>query len=295
VRDVAASDKTDLERVFEFPPAVKAALLLAVVVFVYYASFAAMVQTWRSSEAYSHGFLIPVISGFLVWRKRKDIGSAPRETDPRGFLLLLGGIVLLLAGSLAFEAFTIRVSFLVVISGLIYLLLGKYILRELLFPLGYLFLMIPLPHIVMKSIAVGMKFTYAKITYRVISSTGVPIVRDGVRLDLPNVSLVVADYCTGVLSIIAIVALSVVYAYLTQRTLFGKVTLVILAVPIALLGNMLRLVSTVWLTYYFGRGVLDSAIHQFHGVFNFLITIAFLVLLGKFVNMLEGKLVKGMS
>jgi len=292
VRDIAATDKREVVRVMEFSAAVKAGLLLAVVLFVYYTSFAAMVQTWRSSEAYSHGFLIPVISGWLMWRKRRALRSAPRETDPLGFLLIIGGVVLLLAGSLAFEAFTFRVSFLVVLAGLIYLFFGKYVFRESAFPLGYLLLMIPLPYIIMKSIAVGLKLKYVKITYAIVSAAGVPIVREGGFLELPNASLKVNDYCTGVLSIIAIVAISVVYAYLSQRTLAGKVLLIICAIPAALLGNLVRIVSTVWLTYHFHTGILEGAIHQFYGMFNFLVSIALLVLLGRGISSVEDKLRK---
>ncbi|MFC1657039.1 exosortase/archaeosortase family protein [Candidatus Moduliflexota bacterium] len=292
MRDAAVNDKSDIERAFEFPGALKAGILLAALLFLYFPSFADMVGTWRNSEAYSHGFLIPFVSAFLVWRKRKSLQSLSTETYSRGFFMFLAGLVLLLAGSLAFDPFTFRISFLLVLSGLLLIFLGREIFRELAFPIGYLFFMIPLPYIFMKSMAVGMKLTYAKLTYLAVSAAGVPILMEGVCLELPNASLVVGDYCTGVLSIVAITAISTLYAYLSQRTLAGMALLVILAVPLAMLGNMLRLVSTVWLTYIYGPRVLDSAIHKYHGLLNFLITMAFLILLAKGVSVIDSKLAK---
>ena len=290
MRDAAVSDKSDIERVLDFQAALKSALLFAALLFLYFATFADMIDTWRNSEAYSHGFLIPFVSAYLVWSKRKALRSLPRETYPPGFLMLLAGLFMLLAGSLAFDPFTFRLSFLFVLSGLTALFLGREVFRELAFPIGYLFFMIPLPYIVMKSMAVGMKFTYAQLTYLAISGTGVPILMEGVCLQLPNARLVVGDYCTGVLSIVAITAISTLYAYLSQRTFLCRTLLVILAVPLAMLGNMLRLVSTVWLTYIYGPRVLDSAIHEYHGLFNFLITMVFLVLLAKGVSVIDRKL-----
>ena len=274
-------------------PYVKFAFLGALVLFLYYREISSMVTVWFNDEAYSHGFLIPLISGYLVWTKRDLLRTTLIGSDSKGFFLLLIGIMLLLIGNAAFEQFTMRVSLLVTVSGLIYILMGKRMFEELMFPLGYLIFMIPFPYIIMKNIAVGLKLFNAKITYKVISLSGIPILQEGANLELPNISLVVGDFCTGVLSIVAISAISVLYAYLTQKKMVSRIILVVLALPIAIFSNTVRLISTVILAYYFGEKALGSFFHQFHGTVNFLFTILFLALVGKFIRRIDEKVTGG--
>jgi exosortase len=246
-----------------------------------------MVIDWADKKEYSHGFLIPLISGYIIWSKRETLRNIPLMPDVKGLFILGAGIFLLILGDIAFEPFTRRFSLIVTILGLIYFLFGSKMCKVLLFPIGYLFFMIPLPYILIKSIAVNLRLISAKVTYGVLNSFGVPILQDGVNLELPNMSLVVGDLCTGILSLVAIMALAVLYAYLTQRNLICKVALVIFAVPAAIFSNMLRLIMTVGLAYFYGPRILGNFIHQFHGTVNFFITVVLLVLIGRFVKRLD--------
>ncbi len=261
-------------------------LLLA----LYFAALSSMVNAWYVDKEYSHGFLIPLISGYLIWTKRAVIRSTPILPDFKGYFILLLGIVLLLLGTIAFEPFTARISFLITVVGLVTLLFGRRLMMVFLFPISYLVFMIPPPHIVMKSIAVGLKLFNARVTARVLTLLGIPVFQEGANLELPNASLVVGDFCTGILSLIAIIAIAVLYAYLTQKSLLSRATLVVLSVPIAILGNTVRLITTVGLTYFYGERVLQSAIHEFHGTVNFLFTILFLALAGKLIRRIDEKI-----
>jgi exosortase len=163
-------------------------------------------------------------------------------------------------------------------------------LKEMFFPVGYLLFMIPLPYIIIKTISVNLRLLDANVTYSVLNFLGIPIFQDGVNLELPQMSLQVADLCTGILSLVAIMAITVLYAYLTQKRLICRIALIILAVPIAVISNMFRLVTTVGLVYFYGSRVLGDAIHEFHGTVNFLVTVFFVVLAGKLISKIDNRI-----
>jgi exosortase len=246
-----------------------------------------MVNEWWTKHEYSHGFLIPLISAFIIWKKREALHSVPVIPNATGFLLLSMGIALLTIGYVSFEPFIRRISILVTISGLLYFLLGNRIFKIMLFPIGYLIFMIPPPHILFKSTAVNLRLFSAKVTYVTINTLGIPIVQEGTNLDLPNISLVVADFCTGILSLISILAIAVFYAYLTQRNLLNRTILVLLSIPIAIFGNIFRLIVVVGLAYFYGDRALGSFVHQFHGTVNFIVTLGLLILVGNIINRID--------
>jgi exosortase len=269
---------------------IKFLILAAVLGSVYYPDLYSMSLIWADKKEYSHGFLVPLISAYVIWTKRQELRDAIVIPEWKGLAVLITGVFLYIAGNVAFEPFVRQVSFIVTIIGLIYLLLGKEMLRGLLFPVGYLFFMIPLPYIVMNSIAIRLRLIDATVTYKVLHSLGMPIFQDGATLELPNISLSVADLCTGILSVVAIITLSVFYAYMTQRHFISRMTLVFIAIPVAVVSNMFRLIMTVGLVYFYGQRALSSAIHEFHGTANFLIDVALLVLAGRLLKKLDIKL-----
>lgn len=265
----------------------KFGFLSILVLVLYFPEIISMVSDWLYKKEYSHGFLIPFISGYIIWTKRDALRDSAAMPDLKGIFILFMGIALLMLGHVAFEPFTRRFSFIITILGLIYLLCGSRILKILLFPLGYLIFMIPLPYVIIKSIAVSLRLISAKVTYTILKFSGIPIWQEGANLELPNISLEVADLCTGILSIVAITALSVLYAYFTQRNLVSRLALVLVSIPIAIFSNMLRLIITVGLAYFYGEKILGDVIHQFHGTVNFLITIFLLVLTGVLIRKID--------
>jgi exosortase len=252
-------------------PYLKLGIISGFVIFLYYPELRFMIHTWLNDYHYSHGFLIPLISGYIIWRNLEALRTSPAIPDFRGFFIFLVGISLLVVGYAAFESSIRRYSLIITIMGLIYFLLGKQISKILLFPVGYLIFMIPMPYIFFKSMAVHLRFISTKVTYTFSEFLGIPIIQDSAILFLPNVTLEVADGCTGIQSIIAVMAMAVLFAYFTQRSLTSKIILVVLAIPLAVIGNMFRLVITVYLAYHYGECVVKGAVHQAQGILNYMI------------------------
>lgn len=268
---------------------VKTAILMLALLLLYSADIRSMAAMWAEFNEYSHGYLIPFISGYLIWRKRDAIQKISMKPDAGGLILLLISLLLYILGHVAYENFVIRVSFVTAVIGIFFMMMGREAVKLLLFPIGYLLFMVPPPYGLMKSFAVNLKLFSAKATFLIVKLTGIPILQEGARLELPNITLIVADFCTGILSILAVTAIAVLYAYLTQKTILKKTLLVLLAVPCAIAGNLGRLVLSVVIAYYIGERALDTLVHQFQGTVNFLVTIFFLFLIGRFLNRLDSR------
>lgn len=271
-------------------PYLKFGIIAGLVIFLYYPELQSTVQSWSSGYQYSHGYLIPFISGYLIWRKREDLRTSIVQPDMKGLIVLLTGISLLVIGYAAFEAFIRRYSLIITIIGLIYFLLGKQISKILLFPVGYLILMIPIPYILFKSLAANLRTINVKAAYFITEAFGIPIIQDGATLCLPNATLQVIDWCTGIQSLIAMTAISLLYVYLTRMTFTGKIILVFLSIPLAIAGNIFRILVNIFLAYFFGDQVLKGIIHNFQGMINFLFTLLMLILVSVIIKKIEIKL-----
>ena len=271
-------------------PYLKFAIIAGLVAFLYYPEIQSTIQSWSSGYQYSHGYLIPLISGYLIWRKRDVLQTSPITPDYKGIFIFLAGISLLLIGYASFEPSIRRYSLIITIIGLIYFLLGKSLFKILLFPVGYLILMIPIPYILFKSSAVHLRTINIKAAYFISESLGIPIIQDGATLFLPNATLQVIDWCTGIQSIIAMTAISTLYVYLTRMTLISKIILVLFSIPLAIIGNIFRIVVNILLAYFFGEHVLKGIIHNFQGMINFSFTLFLLVIVSIIIKKIEIKL-----
>ena len=276
-------------------PYIKFGLILGLVIFLYLPEFRFLIDQWLHTYEFSHGFLVILVSCYLMWRKRTILQSTPVEPNLGGLLILLFGMALLLIGYSAFEPFAKRFSLIITIFGLVYFLLGTKMLKILLFPLGYLIFAIPPPHIVFKSLAVNLRIIDAKATYYIVNLLGIPIAQDGPSLHLPNITLVVADFCTGILSLIALSAVAVLYAYISQKHIISKTLLIMIAIPVAIMGNILRTVLVVIAAYFYGHSALNNVVHVLQGTVNFILTLVVLFILGNLVKKIDNKLCRRSS
>jgi exosortase len=172
-----------------------------------------------------------------------------------------------------------RLSLLLLIAGLIVLCFGWKYLRAALFPLGVLILMIPIPAIVFNPITLPLQSLASKLAAATLPIFGVPVLREGNVINLPNMSLEVAQACSGIRSLFSLITLATIYGYLTKSTLWTRVVLAVAAVPIAIVANSLRIIGTGLLVQYWDPEKAVGFFHEFSGELLFLISLLMLVLL----------------
>lgn len=258
----------------------RVATLGFVFVFLFYPVIQGLVLDWSTHYEYSHGFLIPLLSGYLIWCRRRELQECSGETSLAGFGILLFGLTFYVLGLSGQEEFVQRLSLPVTLAGLVYFLAGRRITKISLFPIGYLFLMIPIPFTLYKAIALELRLLDAKLVASWSSFLGVPVFREGYLIYLPNITLEVADGCSGVLSILALVALGTFYINQIELPMGGKSLLWGLLIPVSVLANVVRIVTIVFLVHYSGEWVLQTTFHKLSGTFNFLLGFMTIALVG---------------
>ena len=202
------------------------ALLSGLVLVLYAQVLSSMARQWWDDPNYSHGLLVPIFVAFLLWRDRARWSSVSIRPRDIGLPVMLLGIGLLVLGTLGSEHFTARFSLLLLISGMVVFLAGWQALRTTAFPISYLVFMIPLPAIVYYQLTFPLQLLASRLGAKGLVALGVPTVREGNLLILPNCTLEVVEACSGVRSLISLLAAVVGYAYLAEPKMWKRLSLI---------------------------------------------------------------------
>jgi exosortase len=238
-----------------------------------------LVAEWSEFPSLSHGFAIPLIAAYLAWIRRDRLGATPVRPSALGLPLLVLGLAMLVVGVLGREPFVARLSLPVTLGGLVWFVAGGAVARLLWAPIAYLFFMVPLPWSTLKLVMYQSRLLDAAVSAEAVRWLGVPVFRDGFMLYLPGISLEVADDCSSIPAIAALLSLGVAYAFFTPRPALYRAALVVATLPIAIFSNIVRITTTVAGAHYLGPWTLNTVYHQFNGTVNFLLTFLFLMAL----------------
>ena len=247
---------------------------------------ASMAADWIEFPNLSHGFAIPLISAYLLWNRRHRLAEAPVQGSIVGLPIVVLALGMLVIGSLGGESFIARLSLPIALLGAVLFLMGTQVARHAWVALAYLAFMIPLPYLTLKAVTYQSRLVDAGLTATALGWLGVPVLRDGVMLQLPNMTLEVADECSSVPAIAALLALGAAYSQLQGRPTWVRAVLTLAAAPLGLLANIIRLILTSLGAYYLGPIALNNAIHKFNGTTVFLATVVLLVVLDAFLTRL---------
>lgn len=239
-------------------------VLIVIFLFLFYPVARELINEWRSDPEFSHGFLIPFVSMYLIWSQREKVIaliSDLEDVEFRKIILLIIGLLIFIIGRFLQHVFIEGIAMVVVLSGIILYLFGLKILKAVLFPICYLFFMLPIPYSINYFVANKMKFFIANSTKFLLNIGQIPVFLDGNTLNLTSISLEVVESCSGIQTIISFIAIGAVFAYLRYNSNFFRLIVVIMAIPFAILTNILRVSAIGAISYYFS----NSLAHHFHG------------------------------
>lgn len=256
-----------------------ALVAIALAVVVYAPILYHMAQHWSDVADYSHGFLIAPLALYFAWERKPQLMRARIEPSWWGIVPLALSTITLVIGRLGVELMNMRISFVLALIGIVLTLLGRQVFKILAFPLFFLFLMVPLPQSLVNPIAFPLQLIAADWAVQVLYYLHIPALREGNIIHLPNTTLFVAEACSGLRSLMALITLGVVFAYFFRKSWGERIIIVASAIPIAIVVNALRVTITGILTYHFGEKAAEGAIHEFQGLITF--GAAFLLLLGE--------------
>ena len=254
------------------------AVSLALVV-VYHRTAAALWHAWQSDDNYSHGPLVPLVSAALAWRARDRWRATPSASDARGLGLVALACGLQVAGTragvLALECY----SLLLMLFGLSLTFQGAARTRVLAFPLGYLGFMMIFPPFVVIQVSYALKEITVALATRMAEACGVLLQRSGMTLFLSGGPVRIENPCSGLRSLVALLATGAVFAYLQPGGLARRPVLFFAAVPLAMLGNALRIAAILIVGHYAGIERATGAFHDQSGYWVYALALAGLLLI----------------
>ncbi len=222
-------------------------------------------------DVYSYGFLVPVISLVWVRHEKEKLRRLPIQPSLiSGVIVLLTGGVMLVLGQVSSAAIVQELAVIVIIPGLVSLLLGKRFLLALALPLAYLVLMVPILDGVVDRLHLPFQLFSAAIAERLLNAVHIPVFRTGQCLELPNITLEVANACSGVRYLISTIALCIPLAFITQKNWMPRALLFFFAILLSLVANPLR-VALVGMWAHYGKGDIHGPFHMFQGYFVYVV------------------------
>jgi len=251
--------------------------LTAALLWLYADLVPGLVRQWAHDEDYSHGFFVVPLAVYFVWERRRRLQEATPRPSTLGLVVLAGSLLCFIAGQFGSELFLSRVSLIGIIAGLVLFLAGWTHLRLVAFPLAFLTLMIPLPEIIFNRITFPLQMLASQVGEVVIAVSGVPVMREGNVLLLPNRALEVAEACSGIRSLMSLTMLAVVLGYFTERRTWARVLIALAAVPIAVAANALRVAGTGLASYWISPAAAEGFFHTFSGWLMFIVALVALL------------------
>jgi exosortase len=250
-----------------------------------------LTYAWDHSENMRHGAIVPVIAAWLVWRKRRVLAALPREGSWPGVAVAAFGAALFWLGWKGDIHYVNYMAFLVIVAGLILAYFGRRWLHELLFAGSFLLFAMPMPFLE-EILGFPLRLFMAGASVGILNLIGVESVRRGTAIysamdpsvGLPEgriFSLDVADPCSGLNSLFALVMLTALYAHLTQNRPWKQWFLFMCALPLAVLGNMFRVTSIAIVAAGIDQEFASGPYHTLAGYLVFVVAIGSMLLVGQ--------------
>ncbi|GAB4428124.1 MAG: hypothetical protein Kow0031_08280 [Anaerolineae bacterium] len=232
-------------------------------------------QEWLHNDYYSHGPLVLIAAALLTWRLWPNHASNPSPADRYGLPLLALTAALYLWASYARAPYLAALGAIALLAALLWSFGGFRLFTRLAFPVLILALTVPLPFVERATLPLAL---YTGLTSGVLANwLGAGVTITGVAVTLPNTALTIGAQCSGINSMMSLLAVTALAAFLFRGPWWGRLALVAAAIPLAALGNMLRVTSLLVVARQFGSDAAFHFYHDYSGPLFFLLALALLV------------------
>jgi len=242
---------------------------------------------WGRGADYAHGYVVPVVAtGLFVWKWRTRLRTMPLDTANAGLPVILAGVLTYWMGVKAANPRLVAASLEVLIFGLILYLAGWGWAKELWFPCAFLLFMIPL-NFLEQYVAFPLRVFVAEISTSLLNLLGLNVYREGTGIysSLNRFQpLEVADPCSGIRSLMALMALTSLYGYVTMDQPWKKWALFFSSIPLAVIGNLVRITTVALVAQGFGQDWAMTIYHDYSGYIVFSLAILCMIGLGAALN-----------
>ncbi len=262
-----------------------AIVLLAFGIILYRETLWGIAECVLKRKESSHGVFVPFIAGYFLWINRARIRSVQVRFALFPCIIMVGAGLLLFIPAKEMETVALAaISFILVGAGLVVGLFGTQMLKEVGFPLVFLSTMIPLPNQLHEQLATWVRSTTTHGAVSILQFFCFPIYRENYNIFFPDFTLYVSSGCSGIRYLISYVVFSLAYAYLFKKNILSRVAVVLAALPMALIGGVLRLSSIFLSAYYISPFMAEDRPHKMISWFVFLVVLIAAVWLDSYLT-----------
>jgi exosortase len=229
---------------------------------------------------HGHGILIALVVGYLVWEELKPAKELPRESNAWGFALLVPALLLHMLDTGIHSQLLAAFALFLALPGLALLFLGSTRTKAIVFPLATLFLTLPIPLAFTESIHLTLRYIATDAVAFLLPYLGIPVFAKETLLQIPNGALQVADACSGFSTLYATVTVAILTAYFATDVR-RRIIVLLVAVPLAIGVNIVRVLLLTLLVHWVGLDVLDTAAHEISGMLTFVVALPVIFWLGR--------------
>jgi exosortase len=237
---------------------------LAGLLWVYWPTLMELAGRWGSESQYSHGYLVPAFTLYLLWARRHFL-PAEFQANGWGLLVLAGGLALRFAGTYLFFDWVSAVSLLVCLFGICVLVGGMKALQWAWPAIGFLVFMVPMPYRVERALGQPLQQVATAASTYTLQTLGFPAYADGLVIRIKDVRIGVVEACSGLSMLQIFFALSTAVTLLSKRSVLERSVIFLSAVPIALAANITRIVVTGIMHLTVGSEWADYVFHDLAG------------------------------
>jgi len=245
-------------------------------------AFRWMIARWGDKESfgadYSHGYLIPFVSLAIIWNKRDEYFRATKKVCMMGLVVIMAALALHWVGAKMQQTRVSLISLIMLLWGIPLYFFGWQVAKLLIFPCSYLIFCVPLNFL--DALAGPLQHVASSMGQSALEGLGIECQRVGTQLMSPFFQLNVEAPCSGLRSLLAMTALTAVYAYVTQKTFIKKWILFLCSIPIAVLGNVCRIISIALVSITAGQEMGTGLHHDWSGYVLFTGSISLMIALG---------------
>jgi len=255
----------------------KLLIVLSAFMLAYFPVWKRLAFSWFVSDDHSHGLLIVPLSLYVLWRKREVLAKIRVSPSAWGLLLIVFSLLVYLFAHLGEIVTLASLSMIPLLAGVIIYLHGLPMLKELLFPLFLLLLMVPVPSQVYSSLTMPFQLLVSKTGAFIAGVLGIPVYREGNMIHLPDGTMQVVRACSGLRSVISLLTLSAILGYFTLKSNLLRAVLFFSGIPAAFVINVTRVSALVVAFYYLNYDLTTGRLHTVFGMIIFCIGAVLLI------------------
>jgi len=254
-------------------------LTAVVLVYCYAPTLRGMFEQWSIDEDMSHGFVVPVVVLWIVWRERERWRALPAEPSWWGLAALAAGATMQFLAVLGLGLFASSVGFLLSVAGVVLSLGGLAWLRAWALPLLLTLFMLPKLALVYTPATLPLQLLASRMAAGILTAFGTGVIREGNILDVAGRRVSVVEACNGIRYLLSLGFMAVVFAYLADTKPWMRIALLLAAVPIAIVANAFRVAAAAWLP-----SLAAGTPHAISGLLLFVVCLATLALVRRLFN-----------